>query len=460
MAKFRSFVILAAMRTGSNFLEASLNAVPGVTSHGEAFNPSFIGFPERQDILGVNRATRDARPAALLDKIAQAPGLNGFRFFPGHDPRVLPQLLSDARCAKIILSRNPIESYVSLRIARETDQWRLGDARGRKSARIRFDPNDFRFHLAQLQDFRVEVQVGLQAAGQTAFYLDYEDLNDRIVLQGLLTFLGVKAEAVPAKSVVPQNPEPLVEKVSNPAEMAATLRDLDPFDLSRIPNFEPRRGPAVPGFVAAAGAPLLFLPVKGGPTERVEDWLAGFGSGGLLRDFTQTTLRDWLRGHKATRRFTVLRHPLLRAFAAFEHFVLGGADPDLSNLLARQYKVEVKDSTQAADIHKGFAAFLKFLKSNLNGQTAVRAHASWASQTAVVQGFQQFAPCDLLAREGSLVDDLVYLCTGLGLPCPPLQNVADPSVARLAAIYDEALEALVRQAYGRDYLNFGFANWA
>ena len=124
MAKFRSFVILAAMRTGSNFLEASLNAVPDVTSHGEAFNPSFIGFPDQQDILGVTRSTRDARPAMLLDKIAQAPGLNGFRFFPGHDPRVLPQLLSDARCAKIILSRNPVESYVSLSIARETDQWR------------------------------------------------------------------------------------------------------------------------------------------------------------------------------------------------------------------------------------------------------------------------------------------------------------------------------------------------
>lgn len=460
MAKFRSFVILAAMRTGSNFLEASLNAVPGVTSHGEAFNPSFIGFPDQPDILGVTRAARDARPAQLLDRIAQAPGLNGFRFFPGHDPRVLPQMLSDARCAKIILSRNPIESYVSLSIARETDQWRLGDARGRKSARIRFDPDDFKIHLAQLQDFRRAVQVGLQAAGQTAFYLDYEDLNDRIVLQGLLTFLGVTTEVAPAKSVVPQNPEPLAEKVSNPAEMAAALRDLDPFDLSRIPNFEPRRGPAVPGFVASAGAPLLFMPVKGGPTEQIEGWLATFGSGGLLRDFTQATLRDWLRAHKATRRFTVLPHPVLRAFAAFEHFVVGGADPDLSSLLARHYKVEVKDPEHAADLHKGFAAFLKFLKPNLNGQTAARVDASWASQTAVIQGFQQFAPCDLLAREGSLANDLAHLCAGLGLTCPPLQNVPDPGLARLAAIYDEAVETLTRQAYARDYMNFGFANWA
>ena len=41
--RFDSFVILAGMRTGSNFLEANLNALPGVTCHGEVFNPHFIG---------------------------------------------------------------------------------------------------------------------------------------------------------------------------------------------------------------------------------------------------------------------------------------------------------------------------------------------------------------------------------------------------------------------------------
>ena len=40
---FTSFVVLAEMRTGSNFLEANLNALEGVTCHGEAFNPHFIG---------------------------------------------------------------------------------------------------------------------------------------------------------------------------------------------------------------------------------------------------------------------------------------------------------------------------------------------------------------------------------------------------------------------------------
>lgn len=43
MPRFDSFVMFAEMRTGSNFLEANLNAMPGVTCHGEMFNPHFIG---------------------------------------------------------------------------------------------------------------------------------------------------------------------------------------------------------------------------------------------------------------------------------------------------------------------------------------------------------------------------------------------------------------------------------
>jgi hypothetical protein len=62
-----------------------------------------------------------------------------FAFFPDHDPRVLGPVLADDTCAKIILNRNPADSYVSLAIARRTDQWKLGDIRSRKTARVRFD---------------------------------------------------------------------------------------------------------------------------------------------------------------------------------------------------------------------------------------------------------------------------------------------------------------------------------
>jgi len=43
--RFDCFVVFAEMRTGSNFLEANLNAFDGLTCHGEAFNPFSLVIP-------------------------------------------------------------------------------------------------------------------------------------------------------------------------------------------------------------------------------------------------------------------------------------------------------------------------------------------------------------------------------------------------------------------------------
>lgn len=104
MADFDSFVVFAEMRTGSNFLEANLNALEGVTCHGEAFNPHFISYPSRKTTLGLSADQRDADPQALLDAVSAADGLNGFRFFSDHDMRVFDPILKDRRCAKIVLT--------------------------------------------------------------------------------------------------------------------------------------------------------------------------------------------------------------------------------------------------------------------------------------------------------------------------------------------------------------------
>ncbi len=58
---FDYFVVFAEMRTGSNFLEANLNAFAGLTCHGEAFNPHFIGYPNSGgDCWVLTQAERDA----------------------------------------------------------------------------------------------------------------------------------------------------------------------------------------------------------------------------------------------------------------------------------------------------------------------------------------------------------------------------------------------------------------
>ena len=46
-ADFDFFVVFAEMRTGSNLLEDYLNQIANVVCHGEAFNPNFIGYPNR-----------------------------------------------------------------------------------------------------------------------------------------------------------------------------------------------------------------------------------------------------------------------------------------------------------------------------------------------------------------------------------------------------------------------------
>ncbi|MEI4471973.1 sulfotransferase family 2 domain-containing protein [Frigidibacter sp. MR17.24] len=461
MTRFDSFVIFAEMRTGSNLLEAALNAVEGLSCLGEAFNPKFPGYPNRDEVLGVTLAERVADPARLLARIRAAEGLNGFRFFHDHEPRIVDELIEDRRCAKIVLTRNPAESFVSLQIARQTGQWRLKDAKHQKSGQIDFSSDDFEAHLEQLQAFQLRIQHGLQITGQTAFYVDYEDIQDPAVLDGLVRHLGIEAgiDRLPS-DLVKQNPEPMEAKVANFPAMERALARLDRFNLTRTPNFEPRRGPGVPQFVAAAAAPLLFMPVKGGPVAAVSDWLAQLG--GLEGGFTQKTLRQWQKAHPGHRSFTVLRHPVARAHAAFCEHVLNGDYAEIREQLKKFYKLPLppvaKVDQMTLDEHRAaFLGFVRFLKGNLAGQTAIRIDGAWASQTAVLQGQAQFAFPDLLAREETLAEDLAALCARLGIAAPAFRAAPPARPFPLAEVVTPEIEAAVSEAYQRDYLGFGFA---
>jgi LPS sulfotransferase NodH len=458
---FDSFVMFAAMRTGSNFLEANLNAMTGVSCHGEVFNPYFIGQKDKTEFLGFSLIDRAADPMALVRAMrAASSGISGFRYFHDHDPRVFEAVLEDERCAKIVLTRNPVESYVSLKIAQETGQWKLTNAKNLKSAQARFDAREFEAHLADLQSFQLRIQRGLQVTGQTAFWIDYEDINDLEILNGLAAFLGVPALEALDDSLKKQNPEEITRKVANPEEMEQALSRLDRFNLSRTPNFEPRRAAMVPAFVAARRAPLLFMPVRSGPEKIVLDWLSAFG--GLESDFTQKTLRQWKKARPKHRAFTVLRHPVARAYAAFQDQILHGTFRDLRGQLEKAHKLPLPPVGQTypdAKTHRaGFLAFLKWLKLNLSGQTGLRVDPHWASQSAILQGFSQFQTPDLVLREDRLAAGLAFLATEIGLAeAPAVQEV--PTDPQLAAIYDDEIEAAAREAYARDYVAFGFRDW-
>jgi hypothetical protein len=468
MTDFNCFVVLADMRTGSNFLEANLNAFPGIACHGEAFNTNFIGYPNRTDLLGVTQDQRDRDPISLLDAIRSQPGtLGGFRFFSDHDQRVLDAILDDPRCAKIVLTRNPVESYVSRKIAIRTGQWKLTNAVNARSDRITFDAAEFDAHLRRLQDFQLRILNALQRSGQTAFYLDYEDLPDVAVMNGLAAFLSVPDRiAAVDRRLKKQNPEPIDRKVRNFADMEAALARLDLFNLRRTPNFEPRRGAALQTWFAAAQSALLCLPLSLGPDAAVRDWLTRL-DGGLppLESFTYPDLRRWKDSHPGYRSFTVLRHPLARAHTAYRDGILGqgpGAMPAVRDTLCRRFGLVLPapDDEDPAIHRAAFRTFLVFLKGHLAGQTNLRPEPALASQQTQLQGFAQYAPPDMILRENRLAEDLVLLLWQIGRDeVPALAPVTDPYAARLDSIVDDELQTLAREAYPRDFAAFGFGRW-
>ncbi|MBC7133079.1 MAG: nodulation protein NodH [Roseovarius sp.] len=472
-ARFDYFVIFAEMRTGSNFLEANLNAFEGITCHGEAFNPHFIGYPNRTEILGLSQAQRDDDPARLIGAIkAQEGGIGGFRYFHDHDPRVLDLMLDDPRCAKIVLRRNPIDSFVSWKIAQATGQWKLTNIKRRRDSKVIFDAAEFARYLAALQAFQAMLHNRLQTSGQTAFHVHYDDLRDVAVMNGLARHLGCAARlAALDASLKPQNPEPLESKVENYDEMVRALARHDFLDLGRSPNFEPRRSAAVPGFVTGARAPLLFMPIPSGPQAAPRGWLAaldGVREADLPTRLGQGALRRWMRRNPGHRRFTVLRHPVARAHAAFCDRVLvkgPGCDRELRRTLRQVYKLPIPrgwpDAGYDLAAHRAaFVAFLGFLKANLAGQTALPVDAHWATQAALIEGMAQFGAPDLILREAEMAPWLTALARQVGYPDPPPPPPpAATAPFDLAAIHDGEIEQATRAVYLRDYTLFGFGNW-
>lgn len=458
---FRSFVIFAEMRTGSNLLEATLNAVKRVTCFGEAFNPYMMGWPDKDELKGITMAEREADPHRLLAALFDKPNhLSGFRYFHDHDPRVFDAIMADRACAKIILTRNPVDSYVSTELARATNQWKLNETETAIPAAVRFDGAEFCRVTGEIEEFQFKIMHRLQATGQAAFWLGYEDLRDAEVMTGLLHWLGrTDLERIePASDQVPQNPRELSEKVENFDDMQAELARLDPFMLRRIPNFELRKGPAVPSFLGAeVGSGMIFMPIKGGPTGAVLDWLRRMGE--VAGDFNQNSLRQWKRQHVGHRSFTVLRHPLLRAWDAFESLLRGRQQAELRDLMRQIHRVPLPPEEGLAALDQGrkaklFAAFLDFLRRNLNGQTTLPTYPGWASQSEVLAGFARFGAPDMVLREADLPRDLPWFAQGVGIKTP-----ADfPNPAAIPDfLNDQELRAAAKKAYLRDYVAFGFA---
>ncbi|RKX63126.1 MAG: nodulation protein NodH, partial [Tenericutes bacterium] len=185
--RYKYFAIFGSMRSGSNLLEQSLNQYAGITCHGELFNPSFIGHPKSKDFLGFDFVEREKSPESLIKAMIKdaGDGIAGFRVFHDHDQRTAQMALQDPKCAKIILQRDVLQSFISLAIARKTDQWLLHDTPDRRGGKIVFDPKEFKNYRAKQEGYYADVRDTLQKSGQTAFWVHYPEQRDVAVLNGI-----------------------------------------------------------------------------------------------------------------------------------------------------------------------------------------------------------------------------------------------------------------------------------
>ena len=188
----------------------------------------------------------------------------------------------------------------------------------------------------------------------------------------------------------------------------------------------------------------------------------------LPTGFTQKSLRDWKRSLPGHRAFTVVRHPVARAHAAYCDKILPtgqGSYTGIRKTLTQQFKIgmpsKLPDESYDAEAHRAaFLGFLQFVKSNLGGQTSIRVDSHWATQANALQGFAHFATPDLVLREDRLEDDLAMLAAQIGKQVMPELGLTDPHAAHLSKIYDADIEGLVAEVYQRDYDTFGFSNYA
>ena len=469
---FDYFVVLAGMRTGSNLLEEQLSAMPGIQSHGELFNPHFFGKPDTKSLWGLSMEARDSDPVrAIIAMQKDTSGLQGFRLFYDHDQRVIDFVLKDPKAAKIILTRRPLDSYVSLKIARKTGQWWLGDMTSARAAKVAFEAQEYADFLNDLSGFQSQITHTLQTTGQTAFHIGYQDLSDDDVLAGLGKFL--RAEGPPDQSLIKakvQNPTPVMARLTNPNVAEEALRTLSVPDLGRTQVYEPDRGPGLRFFHVCKTAPVFYMPIRGAGLDPIPDWLSKLDPDGDVQSgLTQKDLRRWKRQHTGHRSFTVLRHPLPRAYDAFCRFVLPldvENYTDIRRALIDQYKVPLPDTWPhegwgLEDQKAAFLGFLKFLSGNLGGQTALRVDNTWATQTVLLAAIAQFTVPDRIVRESQMADELARLSTEVGLGAPALTlNFSTETAFPLIDVVSPKIEEAAAAAYRRDYMMFGFENWS
>ena len=404
---FNSFAMFGSMRSGSNLLETYLNQYDGLICHGELFHKSFIGKQGCQEYLKIDREKRDNNPQALLDAIRKATPnkIAGFRIFQTHSPQVIETALQDPYCAKIILKRDPVASFVSLQIALKTNQWLISDPAHRREEQITFDLDDFAIYMKEREAFYGDIEKALALSEQPYFEIDYTMLNDVDTINRLAAFIGDR-NAKPAleQKIKRQNPGPVSDKILNYEEIKHAPGMADLFD-KKPPNLKPLRetGTDLSRIYFCKTLDLALAPVPAVPDAGLRRWMQEHDGAAPENGFTAHHLAEWQKAHPNPVVFGVLRHPVSRAYNAFmtkifpthaDAYIL--IRQDLENQFGLMLPAgditpdhppySLKKIGYGVEEHRiNFKLFLIFIAANLKNETKIRQDGKWQAQAEIIR---------------------------------------------------------------------------
>jgi LPS sulfotransferase NodH len=234
METVNRFVILAAPRTGSNWMCSMLNSHPQVLCHHGIFNPSGIHYALDHRAGDLDLGTveqRDVNPLEFLARLWQhtfGKQAVGFKFNRDENERALAATLADKHTLKIVLKRrNRIRTFVSEMIAESTGQWEsyhFSEQRPPPAA-LTVDAASLLRHVERNQRYYAQVEARADADGQSFLTVFYEDLYSRAEWARVLDFLRVSPDASLLRaSTRKQNSRSLRELIANFKSLEAQLR--------------------------------------------------------------------------------------------------------------------------------------------------------------------------------------------------------------------------------------------
>lgn len=385
---FEYFAVISMMRSGSNALAQMLGQIPRLACYGEIFNAALdpeTDFPidPIQDPM--------AALSWIKDQKNDRGTLSGFRLFPEHDQRVLHHVLGDPTCAKILLTRNPVDQFLSLELARHTDQWQITDSSQKQDAQVAIDADALRDFIRQSTSAWSDIQKQLLHHGQSALILDFADLHENKTLAGIAQFLNADMpDPAPKPKFKPQNPVSAMEKVTTPKTLKRALEGLEAFALQR-PTGQSYVGPQCDIEIwhePKTGTKVLNIGHFGHTTKDA-----------ALKAISRANTAPFTGGTIA-----LLADPLSYAHNAFVGCILG-LDllhyPNIKARLVKNHGLNLPAAHMMEDYtleyHRyNFYRFLQFLSKNLVGQTAIAIKPEWALQSQKLHNMTKHSVAQLV----------------------------------------------------------------